>query len=450
MLSKRLQLITNLKCLKVILSVMRQIIFLTFWGCIFFSCEYNDINKNSGENELYTPYLTSIRNNGKVTLQWGKPGCPMCGICVCPQLDPDHFEILMSTNDLSDLKVHSYVSNNIFEVTINNLTNGKPYYFAIKAVGINKQFTVSMTIMTIPDIMENIHSLFTTIDKSRELGTWSPDQSSVSYVSDYIWNNGNNSVQTVFIYSFSNKIEYLVEKNSRSPEWSTTGNKIAYHTDNGEINTSPGYRPTHIAVYNIQDNTIKRLTNGNTFNYLPAWSPDENWIAFLSDRKRSNEYNIWKVSVDSDTAIQITSDFNDLTDLGIIDDRSPKTLSWSKDGNSIAFARLAKLNQGYNTDIYSVTSTGGRKTTIVTSPWDDFCPVFSPDGASMAFISNRSGANEIWTMDLQTKKLRQITGSTGKWIYENSGKIEWSKLGDKILFTSNSGNFNTLYKVDIY
>ena len=52
-------------------------------------------------------------------------------------------------------------------------------------------------------------------------------------------------------------------------------------------------------------------------------------------------------------------------------------------------------------------------------------------------------------MNLQTKKLRQITGSNEQWVYVNWGKIEWSASGDKILFTSNSDNLFTLYTVDI-
>lgn len=94
-------------------------------------------------------------------------------------------------------------------------------------------------------------------------------------------------------------------------------------------------------------------------------------------------------------------------------------------------------------------SAGGSKTTIISSQWSDFCPAYSPDGTTIAFVSNRSGSNEIWAMNLQTKKFRQITGSTGKWIYENSGKIEWSASGKKILFTSNADVLNTLYTVDI-
>lgn len=134
---------------------------LTIWSC------KKDPPIQSGANELYTPYLTSTRDNGKISLKWVKPMCPYCADCVCPQLDPDHFEILISDTDPSELEIQATVSNNIFEVTINNLINETPYYFAIKAVGQDGKFTISKTIMTIPDNPENIQSLFQTIDRNR-------------------------------------------------------------------------------------------------------------------------------------------------------------------------------------------------------------------------------------------------------------------------------------------
>ncbi|MEO7316645.1 MAG: hypothetical protein ABIW47_15750, partial [Ginsengibacter sp.] len=238
--------------LKVITTIF---LLLTIWGC------KRDLPIQSPENQLYTPYLTSIRNDAKVTLKWGKPFCVDFD---CSQLDPDHFEVLMSDTDPSKLKKHTTVSNNQFEITINNLTNGKPYYFAIKAVGSNAPSTISRTIMTIPDHPEKIQTLFEPTNKDRQFGAWSPDQSNVAYVSDYIWNNGNNGAQSVFISTPSNNKEWLVEKNARSPEWSPTGEKIVYHTENGEVNTSQGYRPAHIAIYTLQDSIKKRLTSGNS------------------------------------------------------------------------------------------------------------------------------------------------------------------------------------------
>ena len=416
---------------------------------LFCSCKRVGLEQEVDPNGLYTPYLTSVRNDVQVVLKWGKPACAFCGGCPCPELKPDHFEILFSETGTSDLKTYSTVSANVFEASINNLVNGKPYYFAIKAVISGKKYTRSAPIMVIPDTPENISPLFPTIDKNTQYGSWSPDRLSVAYDGDYFWNNGNNLARSVFVHISKKKDSDLIAKNAGSPEWSPLGNRIVFQTDDGEVSNPQGHRPSHIAVYDLDANTSLRLTKGDSFNFLPSWSPDGDWVAYLSDQAKGKEFNIWKIASTGGTPIQVTSDFDDLGELAITADRSPKTLSWSKDGKNIAFSRSTKSGQVVNKDIYSVSSYGGEKTEMVSSPWNDYCPAYSPDGKAVAFISDRSGSAEIWTMDLQTKKLKQVTGSTGKLIYENSGRIEWSKSGDKILFTGNADNFSTLYLVDV-
>ena len=180
-------------------SITAIFLIVTLWGC-----KKGDLIE---KKDLYPHTLTSIRNNGSVVLQWQKPWCPFD----CPQLVPERFEILMSDTDPSTLKIHATVSNNVFNFTIDNLINGKPYYFAIKAIDDNKKFTLSKTVMTIPENPENIETLFPITDKDRVLGTWSPEKSSIAYTSNYIWNNGNNSAQSVFIYSLLNNTEALIE-----------------------------------------------------------------------------------------------------------------------------------------------------------------------------------------------------------------------------------------------
>lgn len=68
--------------------------------------------------------------------------------------------------------------------------------------------------------------------------------------------------------------------------------------------------------------------------------------------------------------------------------------------------------------------------------------------SSIAFVSDRSASNQIWTMNLQTKKLKQITGSVDRWINAHAG-IEWSASNDKILFTASDGGYYTLYAVAV-
>jgi len=50
------------------------------------------------------------------------------------------------------------------------------------------------------------------------------------------------------------------------------------------------------------------------------------------------------------------------------------------------------------------------------------CPSASPDNNSIAFVSNRSGNNQIWVYNLSTKLFRQITGSKGTNLNTDWGK----------------------------
>jgi hypothetical protein len=145
-------------------TILVFLLFFTIYGC------KKDVPFQSGADELYTTYLYSTRNDGKVSLTWGKPGCPYSKDC--PSFDPQYFEILISDGGPSELKQYATSSNNTFGATIGNLANGKPYYFAIKAVGQNGDYTISKTIMAIPDNPENIQPHFQPIDENSELGTW--------------------------------------------------------------------------------------------------------------------------------------------------------------------------------------------------------------------------------------------------------------------------------------
>jgi tricorn protease len=64
--------------------------------------------------------------------------------------------------------------------------------------------------------------------------------------------------------------------------------------------------------------------------------------------------------------------------------------SISPDGNTIAFT--------YKGDIYVVASDGGVAQAITQNPSYDFNPIWSPDGKSIAFASDRYGNFDIFVM----------------------------------------------------
>src|SRR5687768_3306408 len=62
----------------------------------------------------------------------------------------------------------------------------------------------------------------------------------------------------------------------------------------------------------------------------------------------------------------------------------------SPDGNVLVFA--------WRGDLWRVPSTGGTASALTTHPASDRSPLFSPDGKTIAFISNREGSDQVYTM----------------------------------------------------
>ncbi len=97
------------------------------------------------------------------------------------------------------------------------------------------------------------------------------------------------------------------------------------------------------------------------------------------------------------------------------------SLDVSPDGNTIVFDLMG--------DIYTIPMAGGRATSLTSGIQYDVHPRYSPDGKSIVFVSDKSGSDNIWTMDLSTKKLKQITKDKK----HNFFSAEWTPDGDYIV-----------------
>ncbi len=96
---------------------------------------------------------------------------------------------------------------------------------------------------------------------------------------------------------------------------------------------------------------------------------------------------------------------------------------WSPDGKMLAF--VGERNGDF--DIYSISVKGGEETQLTTAKGLDDGPEYSPDGKYIYFNSNRSGQMQIWRMHPDGGQQEQITkddynnwfphiSPDGKWI----------------------------------
>ena len=96
-------------------------------------------------------------------------------------------------------------------------------------------------------------------------------------------------------------------------------------------------------------------------------------------------------------------------------------------------------------DIWTAPLAGGEARLLVSNPATESHPRYSPDGRSLAFVSNRTGGGDIYVLHLSSGELKRITFDDSR-----SALDGWSADGRFLYFTSSRGEVgssNDLYRV---
>ena len=174
----------------------------------------------------------------------------------------------------------------------------------------------------------------------------------------------------------------------------------------------------------------------------PSYAPDGKHIVFTGMVNAVTDLFI--VDTDGKNLRQITKDrYGDLMP------------SWSPDGTHIAFATdrgrtdLAQLKLGkLQIAVYDVQSGG-----IEVLPGQEglnINPVWSPNGTSIAYISDRNGTPNIYLYNLQSKQDLRVTNvqSGVSQFTETSPVMSWSRATDRLAFTYFDKNDFTVWYLD--
>src|SRR2546426_309028 len=95
---------------------------------------------------------------------------------------------------------------------------------------------------------------------------------------------------------------------------------------------------------------------------------------------------------------------------------------WSPDGKTLAF--VGERNGEF--DIYTIPAAGGEETRLTTAKGLDDGPDYSPDGKYIYFNSERTGHMQIWRMRADGSEQEQMTfGEENDWFPHISPNGEW-------------------------
>jgi Tol biopolymer transport system component len=133
--------------------------------------------------------------------------------------------------------------------------------------------------------------------------------------------------------------------------------------------------PTQATLFvSNADGTVERpLTQPGSLDYNPSWSPKGDWIVFTSERAGSAD--LFRIHPDGTGTERLTDD-------PAYDDQA----AFSPDGNRIVF--VSTLASG-RANLWILDAATHKATPLTSGNGGDFRPSWSPDGAWIAFSSDR-------------------------------------------------------------
>jgi Tol biopolymer transport system component len=259
-----------------------------------------------------------------------------------------------------------------------------------------------------------------------------------------IWTmNADGSGQTRVLVALGNGVDYSL------PAWSPDGTRIAYTTWTNEGGASQNIQNSDqsAAIWTMNaDGSDRRLVFERLPDqaWIPAWSPDGQWIAFTISPQSAPAAaagplanpepgqagapsmplgaSIWIARADGSESRRISPEGTDAI--------NPV---WSPDGASIAFS-VGAGTSGTDIRIAPVTESGfGDGSGVAEDPAaNDWGATWSPDGSHILFVSNRTGNDEIWTVGAEAGATPvQLTDEgAGDWV------PAYSPDGSRIAFVS--------------
>ena len=176
-------------------------------------------------------------------------------------------------------------------------------------------------------------------------------------------------------------------------------------------------RRLHIFTVDIESGAEAQVTDGDWYDEHPAWSPDGEQIAFVSDRERDRHQRQWRTDVW--LAPSTGEDARKLTR----NEGGASYPTFSPDGRYVAFLghESGEAGSAKNTHLYVIPAEGGGAPRSLSAPIDR--PVvgfpvalsgrsfaWHPQGERLLFLAADRGTVALYRADLAGRSVAKVLG----------------------------------------
>jgi dipeptidyl aminopeptidase/acylaminoacyl peptidase len=252
--------------------------------------------------------------------------------------------------------------------------------------------------------------------------------------------------------------DIMALKTVGGPAISPDGKQVLYTLSYADLKDNE--RRTEIWIVSVDGGKPRRFTSGKNDN-SPQWSPDNQWIAFISTRGtgESAKRQIYLISPFGGESEKLTD-----SKTGV------NSFVWSADGKRIAYVAQVPLTEAEEkkqkdkddaqvidanfrfSRLWVIDVETRKATEIVKNDWVISDPQFSPDGKRLSFTVNPSPKADDGSLSDIYIANADGSGSPRK-LYENDGPDDdarWSPDGKWIAFASRPAKKGLLGFANLY
>ena len=209
-----------------------------------------------------------------------------------------------------------------------------------------------------------------------------------------------------------------LETDDREPAWSPDNSQIVFRSNRNEGGTNP---EGEFEIFTMQadGSNVRQLTRNGCDDRHPFFSADGKKVYFVS-MTAEDKFQLFSIAIESGKLKQVTHL-----------EGGAKMPSTSKDGSWLLFQTDGGPATNNTQEIYKMRPDGSELTRLTNNDAHDKVPQFSPDGTYITFQSKRDGDYEIYRMKADGTEQARLTHVEGK-----DKRTSWSPDGEKIVFQS--------------